>query len=112
MGQWPIVKLDFGLGVLNNFGEAGHPVTPGIKAVGPAAGCDHSIAITTTGKAYSWGFNATFQIGQDGNDGELNDIMLATLIDNTALREANVNWAGAGGQFSVITATAPFKAND
>ena len=35
--------------------------------------------------------------------------MTATLIDNTALREANVNWAGAGGQFSVITAIATSK---
>lgn len=67
-----------------------------------AAGSDHTIAITTDGKAYSWGFNATFQLGQGVDD----DIEIATLIDNTALRNAKANWAGAGGQYSIITAPA------
>ncbi|KAL9094265.1 MAG: hypothetical protein Q9165_003405 [Trypethelium subeluteriae] len=84
---------------------------PGIKVVAATAGSDHSIAVTTDGKAYSWGFNATFQTGQGGDDDDPDDITIATLIDNTALREAHVNWAGAGGQFSVITATAPSGAS-
>ncbi|KAI9654827.1 MAG: hypothetical protein M1821_005821 [Bathelium mastoideum] len=77
---------------------------PNIKVATATAGSDHTIAVTTDGKAYSWGFNATYQTGQGGDDDDPDDIMLATMIDNTALREANVNWAGAGGQFSIITA--------
>ena len=77
-----------------------------MKATMAAAGSDHTIAVTTDGKAYSWGFNATFQLGQGGNDDDPEDIEIATLIDNTALRNAKVNWAGAGGQYSIITALA------
>ena len=77
-----------------------------IKTAAATAGSDHSIAVTTDGKAYSWGFNATFQTGQGGDDDDPDDIMLATVIDNTALRDAKVNWAGAGGQYSIVTAIA------
>lgn len=77
-----------------------------LKAAAATAGSDHSIAVTTDGKAYSWGFNATYQTGQGGEDDDPDDIMLATVIDNTALRDAKVNWAGAGGQYSIITAVA------
>ncbi|KAF2467485.1 RCC1/BLIP-II [Lindgomyces ingoldianus] len=79
---------------------------PKMKATMAAAGSDHTIAVTTDGKAYSWGFNATFQLGQGGNNDDPGDIEIATLIDNTALRNAKVNWAGAGGQYSIITAPA------
>ncbi|MCJ1363089.1 hypothetical protein MMC16_002195 [Acarospora aff. strigata] len=66
------------------------------------AGSDHSLALTKDGKAYSWGFSATYQTGQ-GSD---TDVQVATLIDNTAVRGKMLNWAGAGGQFSVLTAPA------
>ena len=87
-----------------------------INAVTAAAGSDHTIAITKDGKAYSWGFNETYQTGQgkgysteqdtDQGDGSNSptDILLATIVDNTALRNMKVNWAGAGGQYSIITA--------
>ncbi|KAI9839962.1 MAG: hypothetical protein M1819_000154 [Sarea resinae] len=77
---------------------------PHIKATTATAGSDHTIAITHDGKAYSWGFNATYQTGQGGDDDDPDDITIATLIDNTALRNVKVNWAGAGGQYSIITA--------
>ncbi|EXJ68146.1 uncharacterized protein A1O5_08761 [Cladophialophora psammophila CBS 110553] len=85
--------------------SAGHPrilvvptQIPDIEALMAAAGSDHSIAIDKNGKAYSWGFSTTYQTGQGTSD----DVELATLIDNTAVRDKKLVWAGAGGQFSVI----------
>ncbi|KAJ9219204.1 hypothetical protein DTO169C6_8456 [Paecilomyces variotii] len=72
---------------------------PGIKASVVAAGSDHSLAIDTEGRAWSWGFSATYQTGQGTQD----DIEVATIIDNTAVRGKKLNWAGGGGQFSVLT---------
>ncbi|KAF1949233.1 RCC1/BLIP-II [Byssothecium circinans] len=92
-------------------------VVPNIEAATATAGSDHTIAITTDGKAYSWGFNATYQTGHgpdddpqdfedDDDDDDPDDVEVATLLDNRALRNVKVNWAGAGGQYSVITALA------
>ncbi|EXJ90454.1 hypothetical protein A1O1_03556 [Capronia coronata CBS 617.96] len=85
--------------------SAGHPriltvptQIPDINAVHAAAGSDHCIAIDKNGKAYSWGFSTTYQTGQGTDE----DIEVATLIDNTAVRDKKLVWAGAGGQFSVI----------
>ena len=72
---------------------------PGIKASTVAAGSDHSIAIDTDGRPWSWGFSATYQTGQGTSD----DIEVATIVENTAVRGKKLNWAGAGGQFSVFT---------
>ena len=71
---------------------------PGLKAVYAAAGSDHSIAIQTDGKAYSWGFGADCQTGQGADD----EITRPTLIDNTAVRGKVLLWAGAGGQYSMV----------
>lgn len=80
---------------------------PGFNATWAAAGSDHTIAITKDGKAYSWGFSANYQTGQ----GAMEDVEVATLIDNTAVREKKLNWAGAGGQYSVLTAPADVEMN-
>ncbi|KAJ5175494.1 Protein pim1 [Penicillium canariense] len=72
---------------------------PGINAVVVAAASDHSLVIDADGRAWSWGFSATYQTGQGTQD----DIEVATKIDNTATRDRKLNWAGAGGQFSVFT---------
>ncbi|RAL13617.1 RCC1/BLIP-II [Aspergillus homomorphus CBS 101889] len=72
---------------------------PGIEANAVAAGSDHSIAIDVDGRPWSWGFSATYQTGQGTQD----DIEVATLVENTAVRGKRLNWAGAGGQFSVFT---------
>lgn len=74
-------------------------IVPGIKAKAVAASSDHSLAIDTEGRAWSWGFSANYQTGQGTSD----DIEVATIIDNTAVRGKKLNWAGAGGQFSVFT---------
>lgn len=85
--------------------SAGHPriltvptQIPNIDAVWAAAGSDHGIAIDKQGKAFSWGFSTTFQTGLGTDD----DVEVATLIDNTAVRDKKLVWAGAGGQFSVV----------
>lgn len=89
--------------------SAGHPriltvptQIPNIDAIQVAAGSDHCVAIDKNGKAYSWGFSTTFQTGLGTDD----DVELATLIDNTAVRDKKLVWAGAGGQFSVIAGQA------
>ncbi|KAF1836196.1 RCC1/BLIP-II [Decorospora gaudefroyi] len=63
-----------------------------------ACGPDHTIVIDKDGKAYSWGFSANYQTGQGTDD----DIDTPTMIDNTAVRETKLIWAGCGGQYSVL----------
>lgn len=65
-------------------------------------GTDHSICINTNGEAFSWGFNVNYQCGQGNTD----DITRPTQIENSAVRDREMNWAGAGGQFSVLTSVA------
>lgn len=72
---------------------------PGIKASVVASGADHSLAIDADGRPWSWGFSATYQTGQGTQD----DIEVASIVENTAVRGKKLNWAGAGGQFSVFT---------
>lgn len=72
---------------------------PGVDAVFVAAGAEHCIAITSDGEAYSWGFNIRGQAGQ-GKDEE--EIEIATIIDNSAVRGKTLVWAAGGGQFSVL----------
>ncbi|PSR97461.1 regulator of chromosome condensation 1/beta-lactamase-inhibitor protein II, partial [Coniella lustricola] len=72
------------------------------EVVFAAAGTDTTLAITADGKAYSWGFNANYQCGL-GND---NEIETPTLIDNSAIRDQHLRWAGAGGQFGLLASFA------
>ncbi|KAI1656355.1 RCC1/BLIP-II [Daldinia decipiens] len=76
--------------------------TDGIKATFVAAGTDTSFTLDEAGKVYSWGFSANYQTGQGTTD----DIEVPTVIDNTAIRDRRIVWAGAGGQYSVIAAEA------
>ena len=63
-----------------------------------SAASDTCLVLDTEGRAYSWGFSANFQTGQ----GTTEDIQVATLIDNTAVRGKRLVFAGAGGQFGVL----------
>nr|OQO32456.1 hypothetical protein B0A51_00244 [Rachicladosporium sp. CCFEE 5018] len=65
-----------------------------------AAMSDHNVVVTEAGRAYSWGFSANYQTGQ----GTIDDIVEATMIDNTAVRDTVLTGATAGGQFSIVTA--------
>ena len=59
---------------------------------------DHNIAVTNDGKAYSWGFSENYQTGL----GVTEDVTEATLIDNSAVRDQKLIWAGAGGQYGIV----------
>ena len=63
-----------------------------------AAGTDNSFAVTAEGQVYSWGFSANYQTGLGTTD----DIETPTVIENTAIKEQKIVYAGAGGQFSVL----------
>lgn len=67
-----------------------------------AASSDHNIVVTKEGKAWSWGFSANYQTGQGTTD----DIEEAMMIDNTATRDKQINYAACGGQFGILTAVA------
>ncbi|KNG49583.1 ran exchange factor prp20 pim1 [Stemphylium lycopersici] len=89
--------------VLKNNGKAKIVVQPtplpDLKNIVTAAcGPDQSIVIDKDGKAYSWGFSANYQTGQGTDD----DIEVPTMIDNTAVRETKLTWAGCGGQYGVL----------
>ncbi|KAI0548156.1 regulator of chromosome condensation 1/beta-lactamase-inhibitor protein II [Xylaria curta] len=73
---------------------------PDLKVKFVAAGVDNSFAIDSAGRAYSWGFSATYQTGQGTTD----DIEVPTVIDNSAVRDRKIVLASAGGQFSVLAA--------
>ncbi|EGS19965.1 putative regulator of chromosome condensation protein [Thermochaetoides thermophila DSM 1495] len=76
-------------------------VVPNIEGVVKvAAGTDHSFAVTKDGKVYSWGFSANYQTGQGTTD----DIEAPTLIDNSAIRDRKIIFAGAGGQYGILGA--------
>lgn len=66
--------------------------------VAGSCGPDHSIVIDKDGKAYSWGFSANYQTAQGTDD----DIDTPTMIDNTAVRDVKLVWAGCGGQYGVL----------
>ncbi|KAJ9376072.1 hypothetical protein DTO063F5_8994 [Paecilomyces variotii] len=74
-----------------------------------AAGSDHNILITSEGRAYSWGFNATYQCGQGPS---IDDIPVATLIDNPSVRDKKFCWAGAGGQYSILASSHEYAKSD
>ncbi|KAI1945712.1 hypothetical protein LOZ12_006300 [Ophidiomyces ophidiicola] len=71
---------------------------PNLAAEFVAAGSDHSLCIDREGRAWSWGFSVNYQTGQGTDD----DIEIATVIDNTAVRGKQMSWAGAGGQYSIL----------
>jgi regulator of chromosome condensation len=63
-----------------------------------ACGPDHTIAVSKDGKAYSWGFSTNYQTGQ----GTFEDITAPTRIENTAVKEEKLMFAGCGGQYSLL----------
>ena len=66
------------------------------------SGTGHCIVLNTNGQAWTWGLNATYQLGL-GHD---ENVEFPTLIENRAVHGKMLNWAGAGGQYSMLTAPA------
>ncbi|KAF2865861.1 regulator of chromosome condensation 1/beta-lactamase-inhibitor protein II [Massariosphaeria phaeospora] len=74
-------------------------VIPNLKnIVIGSCGPEHTIVIDKNGKAYSWGFSVNYQTGQGTDD----DVEIPTMIDNTAVRDTKLTFAGAGGQYSIL----------
>ncbi|CCU81601.1 putative protein PIM1/putative regulator of chromosome condensation [Blumeria hordei DH14] len=71
---------------------------PNIKSTWIATGNDTCIAIDAEGRAHSWGFSSNYQTGQGTDE----DVVEATLIDNTAVRGKRLTYAGVGGQFGIL----------
>ena len=69
------------------------------KMIKVYSGTHHNIAIDEEGRAWSWGFGESYQVGQ-GPPGE--DIEVPTMIENTATKDVRMVIGGAGGQFSVL----------
>ncbi|POS85049.1 hypothetical protein EPUL_002874, partial [Erysiphe pulchra] len=65
---------------------------PDIVGTWVATGNDTCIVVDTEGKAYSWGFSSNYQTGQGTDE----DITKATHIDNTAVRDKKLVFAGVG----------------
>ena len=63
-----------------------------------AAGTDHNIVIDGQDEAFSWGFSTNYQTGQ----GQTDDVLAPTKLENTAVRNKAITWAGCGGQYSII----------
>lgn len=75
------------------------PNPAGSKYESIACGPDHNIAITTEGKAFGWGFNANFQLGLGKTQDEF---LLPTPMTVAKQEDIRMDWAGCGGQFSMM----------
>lgn len=64
-----------------------------------AVGTDHNVTINTAVQAHSWGFNANYQCGHDAGSDEIDE---PTRIENTAVEDRDLIWAGTGRQFSMM----------
>jgi regulator of chromosome condensation len=78
-----------------------HPTKIDIPAKFTSISCgpDHNIAITTEGKAWGWGFNANLQLGVGRDDDE---VKMPELINSKSIQDVKLDWAGCGGQFSMV----------
>lgn len=69
------------------------------RIVSADAGTDTSYVVTDQGRVYSWGFNTNYQCGIGATPG---DVSTPQLIDNSAVQDRKIVFAGAGGQFGVL----------
>lgn len=69
-----------------------------INAKSVAAGIDNSFAIDSDGKIFSWGFSQNYRTGH----GKEETVDSAMRLENTAVKDKKLSFAGCGGQFSVL----------
>ena len=67
-----------------------------------SASGDTSLVINAQGEAYSWGFSANYQTGQGTHE----DVVEATQIENSAIKDEKLVWCGLGGQFGMVASYA------
>lgn len=64
-----------------------------------ACGTDHTIFVTKSGIAYTTGFGTQGQLGLNSYD----DVEVAQQVKGQEVNRKVLTWAGAGGQFSILT---------
>lgn len=74
----------------------------GLSPAFVAAASEHTLAITTDEKAYTWGLNLTKQIGHKEEEVEL-----PAPLTNPSIVDKRFVWAGAGAQYSMLGELAP-----
>jgi regulator of chromosome condensation len=74
--------------VLTHIGKVSHA----------SCGTDHTIFVNKDGEAYSAGFGSMGQLGRGAED----EVPVARLIKDKALKDRVLTWTGAGGQFSLV----------
>jgi regulator of chromosome condensation len=62
-----------------------------------AAASEHSLAVTTEKKVYTWGLNLTKQIGHKEEEVEL-----PTPLPHPSIADKRFVWVGAGAQYSML----------
>ncbi|KAH7014133.1 regulator of chromosome condensation 1/beta-lactamase-inhibitor protein II [Microdochium trichocladiopsis] len=70
-----------------------------------AAGTDTSFAIDAWRHVYSWGFSANYQTGLGTDE----DVREPERIANSAIRDREIIWVGAGGQYGIVAAAVQEK---
>ncbi|RDL41846.1 putative ran exchange factor prp20 pim1 [Venustampulla echinocandica] len=75
---------------------------PNVNCSYVAAGSDTCVILGDDGKAYSWGFSTNYQTGLGTDE----DVKTVQHVDNTAVREKKLVFAGVGGQFGVLAGVA------
>lgn len=63
-----------------------------------ACSSDHTLLIDLLGNAYSTGYGFQGQLGLNSND----DVKVVQRITGRNVKDRQLTWAGAGGQFSVV----------
>ncbi|KAJ2960783.1 hypothetical protein NQ176_g11036 [Zarea fungicola] len=67
-----------------------------------ACGTDHTLFINKDGHAFSTGFGSEGQLGLGADD----DVDVAQQIQGKHIKDQTISWAGAGGQFSMMSSKA------
>ena len=75
---------------------------PDLPSIAIAAGGEHSLAISTSGTAFSWGFNTNHQTGHKDDD----DIETPRALNRKSIREREFVLACGGGNFSILAEAA------
>ena len=75
---------------------------PGLKVRSVALGSNHTVAISTDGVPYAWGYSDNYQTGL----GTTQDVEMATVVDNSAVNGREMTVVGAGEMYSILGAPA------
>ncbi|KAG7291872.1 hypothetical protein NEMBOFW57_001894 [Staphylotrichum longicolle] len=75
-------------------------IVQGLTPAFVAAASEHSLAVTTDNKVFTWGLNLTKQIGQKEEEVEI--ATQVSHLSHPTLASTHMVWAGAGAQYSML----------